>query len=149
RVDYCLTVNGIDPERARRLLEGAMEPVELWFQQPGDNPELARKLQEAGCQPERFGYWWKWFPARSRPEASGLNLDGDMVLVREPAWFERWRIGDRRPKVTSHPGCIPETYGRYADWVDERHLYSGLLALPPRFDWNARLHDVLDARPLG
>lgn len=51
RVQYCLTANGISPERARRVLDWAARPVELRMQSPDDNPHLAAALQHAGCAP--------------------------------------------------------------------------------------------------
>jgi hypothetical protein len=147
RVQYCLAANGIPPDRARRVLEWAAQPVELWMQSPKDNPELASALQNAGCAPNRFGYWWKWFPARICPDAPEMVLDGDMILVRKPSWFARWTAGAGEIRVTADPRC--GTYGQYKDRVDDRRLYSGLLCFPPRFDFHSRLLSVLRTRPLA
>jgi protein-L-isoaspartate O-methyltransferase len=146
RVDYCLTANSIDADRARRVLASSAQPVELWFQSPDDNAALADRLRAANCSPGRFGYWWKWFPGRLRSNAPEIVLDGDMVIAREPPWFERWRSGENSVWVTEDPLCT--TYGQYQDLVDSRRLYSGLLAFPPGFDWNSRLLEVLAERPL-
>jgi hypothetical protein len=77
-VDYCLCTQGIDAERARNILEWATQPVEWWPVSEEDNTQLAMLLDQAGCEPENFGYWWKWFPERVRPEAPEWILDGDM-----------------------------------------------------------------------
>jgi hypothetical protein len=119
RVGYCLSTNGIDPDRARRVVEWAVRPVELHVQSPDDNAELAAALLGAGCSPERFGYWWKWFPARVRPSAPEMVLDGDIVIVRPPPWFERWLAGGGEVRVTADPRC--RTYGQYKDLIDARH----------------------------
>ncbi len=92
-VDYCLAINNIDVDRARRVVEWAAQPVHIWSQAPEDNPPLADALDLAGCPPERFGYWWKWFPARVRPLAPEWVLDGDQTIVGKPPWFDVWAAG--------------------------------------------------------
>jgi hypothetical protein len=67
--------------------------------------------------------------------------------VAEPPWFARWLRGEPTVWITQDPECT--TYGQYGDLVDARRLYSGLLAVPPGFDFNARLLDVLERRPLA
>lgn len=150
RVDYCLTANGISAERARAILAWAAQPVELWMQQPSDNPELAAALGQADCLPERFGYWWKWFPERVRPDAPEWNLDGDMVVVRPPAWFEAWVAG-RDPVRVAQDLVAPRAdcvYGSYLDLPDDRRLYSGLVSLPPGYRYMHRMLEILRRQPL-
>ncbi len=93
-VDYCLCTNGIHPERAREILSWAAQPVEWWPLAPADNPPLRDRLSAAGCPPEHFGYWWKWFPERVRPHGPEWILDGDMVVTGKPTWFGT--LGDGR-----------------------------------------------------
>ena len=112
-VDYCLCTIGIGADRVRKVLEWASEPVEWWPLSEDDHPQLAKRLMQAGCPPERFGYWWKWFPERVRPGAPEWILDGDMVITGKPEWFDRWVQGKDVLRVSQDDLCEPERmYGR-------------------------------------
>ena len=76
-----------------------------------------------------------------------MVLDGDIVIVRQPPWFERWLAGEGEVRITADARC--RAYGQYKDLIDARRLYSGLLAFPPRFDFQVRLLSVLRVRPLA
>jgi len=150
-VDYCLCTNGIGAARARSILEWASQPVEWWPLSPDDNPALAGALMAAGCPPEHFGYWWKWFPERVRPDAPEWILDGDMVITAAPSWFEQWASGNDTCRVTQDDRWPMEyLYGRYVELVgEESRLYSGLVSLPPRLRYMPDLLTVLAAKPLS
>jgi hypothetical protein len=149
-VDYCLAINNIDMARARNIVEWAAQPVHIWSQAPGDNPGLTRALNLAGCPPERFGYWWKWFPSRIRPNAPEWVLDGDQVVVRKPPWFDDWASGSRVVRVAQDDVSDPlKIYGQYTQRVcREQQLYSGVLCLPPDFDFFAPMLAILVDDPL-
>jgi len=151
QVDYCLCTNGMPAERVRRILSAASQPVEWWRQSPGDHPGLARRLKKAGCPPERFGYWWKWFPARVRPTAPEWIMDGDMVVVRAPSWFEKWREGTDCCRISQDDSKkCPDMYGNYQGLVsDKLRIYSGLASLPPRMDLSRAIESVLRDHPLS
>jgi hypothetical protein len=149
-VDYCLCTAGLPADRVRDILAWATEPVEWWPLSPADNPELAAILLEAGCRPEHFGRWWKWFPERVRPDAPEWILDGDMVVTAKPSWFSAWLEGIDRLRV-SNVGAAPleEIYGDYLDFVDrEKRLYSGLMSLRAGQRYMPHVVDILKAQPL-
>jgi hypothetical protein len=150
-VDYCLAVNNIDMARARRVVEWATQPVHIWCQAPEDNVPLTEALDLAGCPPERFGYWWKWFPPRIRPRAPEWVLDGDETIVSKPPWFEAWAAGYDDVRVSQDDASVPaRIYGQYAKRVTSHyHLYSGLLSLPPDFDFFEPMLALLVAEPLA
>ena len=149
-VDYCLCTQGLSAARARDVLAWASQPVEWWPVTDRDNPTLARLLTVAGCPPERFGYWWKWFPERVRPNGPEWILDGDMVVTAAPSWFDRWRSGHDGVRVTQDDRAAPPIYGRYAALVDtSRQLYSGLISLPPGLRYMQHLATVLRRQPLA
>jgi SAM-dependent methyltransferase len=148
-VDYCLQVNGLDMARARRVVELAVQPVHIWRQSPEDNRPLSTALDLAGCPVERFGYWWKWFPPRVRPHAPEWILDGDQVLVRRPPWFRAWAAGADGVRVSQEEPDFSYSYGQYVRAVDrDRKLYSGLVSLPPDFDFFSAMLAVLTSQPL-
>lgn len=150
RVDYCLCTHGIDASRARRVLEWAAQPVEWWSIGTGDNAELADHLRRAGCSPERFGYWWKWFPERVRPDGPEWILDGDMVITGAPRWFDAWVCGKDRLRVSQDNREGPHIYGKYSAMVDPAlALYSGLISLPPRLRYMRSMSRVLSRQPLS
>jgi hypothetical protein len=148
-VDYCIAINNISVARARKVIEWSAQPVQILVQSPALNPELARFLQEAACPPWKYGYWWKWFPARVRPNAPELILDGDMVVVRKPDWFDDWRNGRDVIRVSQDDRWDFDLYGQYADLVDpEMRLYSGLISIPPQLDFMKSMIRVLSTKPL-
>src|SRR5664279_6604413 len=141
QVDYCLCTNQLGAERVRSILELATQPVEWWPLSPSDNPVLADTLSAAGCPPEHYGYWWKWFPERTRENAPEWILDGDMVITGAPTWFKPWAQGHDVCRVTQDDRWPLEgLYGSYVAFVDERQrLYSGLISLPPRLRF---MHEI-------
>jgi len=149
-VDYCLCTRGIDAPRARDILSWAAAPVEWWPVSEQDNPVLAEQLTSADCPPARFGYWWKWFPERVRPEGPEWILDGDMVITGKPAWFDSWVGGHDPVRVAQDDrSAVDSIHGRYARHVDPvKKLYSGLVSLPPRLRYMPELTAVLTKQPL-
>jgi SAM-dependent methyltransferase len=149
-VDYCLCTQGINASRVRSILEWADQPVEWWPVSEEDNPELACFLIDAGCPPENFGYWWKWFPERVRPDAPEWILDGDMVITGKPDWYQRWVEGKDIVRLSQDDSESPWIYGKYARLVDtELMLYSGLVSLPPKCRYMPHLAEVLAEQPLS
>ena len=157
RVDYCLCTTGLSAARVREVLAWADQPVEWWPLEPTDNPELAAILTAAGCDPDHFGYWWKWFPERVRPGAPEWILDGDMVVVDPPAWFSAWNSGQDPPRVTQESGRDPSQmteeerskhYGEYGAQVGASRLYSGLVSLPPNLRYMEECLAMLRRQPL-
>ncbi len=148
-VDYCVCSVDVSAARMRAVTAWATQPV-TWFPVGRrDNPHLAARLGAAGCRRDAFGYWWKWFPDRVRPDAPEWILDGDMVVVGRPDWFDDWKAGRDPLRVSQSDDAPPEHSGEYADLIDpERMLYSGLVSLPPGLDYLGDLIALLDRRPL-
>ena len=149
-VDYCLCTNGIDADRARMILGWADQPVEWWPLSEEDNPQLAEILRCAGCRPEKFGYWWKWFPERVRPDAPEWILDGDMVITGKPPWLAAWLKGEDRLRVAQdNRADLERSNGNYYSFIDlSLKLYSGFISLPPGMRFMNRLSEVLAKQPL-
>jgi len=149
-VDYCVCSVDVSARRMRDVTAWASQPVRWFPVGARDNPPLARLLRAAGCRRDDFGYWWKWFPDRIRPDAPEWILDGDMVVVDRPDWFDAWKVGRDPLRVSQSDDAPPEHSGEYADLIDpERMLYSGLVSLPPGLDYLDALVDLLTDRPLA
>jgi hypothetical protein len=148
-VDYCLCTVDLSRRRAAAVAAWATQPVHWWPVRARDHAGLASALRRAGCPRDDFGYWWKWFPARVRPDAPEWILDGDMVVVDRPPWFDAWTAGTDPVRVAQSPGAPLEHYGEYAAQCDrDLMFYSGLVSLPPGVDLGAALLDVLRHQPL-
>ena len=150
-VDYCLCTNDIDAARVRKILEWAVQPVEWWPVNELDNLKLAEVLIKADCPPAYFGYWWKWFPERVRPNAPEWILDGDMVITAIPPWFEQWQSGEDVLRIAQDDFWPPtDMYGNYAEYVNlDLKLYSGLISLPPKMSYIDQFLTILQAQPLA
>lgn len=154
RVDYALlTVPGYPANRAREVLSWATQPVEWRRIDPAaDDPGLANALWSANCSTENFGYWFKWFPERVRPNGPELILDGDMVLTALPRWLDEWAAGRGPVRVSQdgrHDPFLLGGLGIYGDLADARlQLYSGAVALPPGLRYMHLMRKVLQERPL-
>ena len=150
-VDYCLCTAELSPARVRAVLAWAEQPVEWWPLTPLDNAPLSTALMKAGCYPDRFGYWWKWFPERVRLDAPEWILDGDIVITAPPRWFTKWADGHDGTRVTQDDSWdVNDLYGEYLQLVDqERRLYSGLISLPPGLSYISEMFRILDSQPLA
>jgi spermidine synthase len=149
-VDYCICTQGIEADRVRRILEWASQPVEWWPVSEEDNPQLAQLLIEAGCEPTNFGYWWKWFPERVRPDAPEWILDGDMVITGIPDWYRQWLEGLDFVRLSQDGGGHDLIYGRYARLIDkDLRFYSGLASLSPKCKFMPKLMEVVVEQPLA
>ena len=150
-VDYCLCTAGLTASRVRRILAWATQPVDWRALSEEDNAELASVLLSAGCDPFHFGYWWKWFPERVRPAAPEWVLDGDMVITAAPDWFELWRHGFDRLRVSQDDRWpVDNLYGEYVSQVDQSlRLYSGFVSLPPHLRYVPDMLAVLKSQPLA
>ena len=152
RVDYCLCSYGLDAGRVRDVLAWADQPVEWIGISEEDNERLAAVLHAAGCATERFGYWWKWFPERVRPNAPEWILDGDMVVTGIPPWFDDWAAGRDVLRVSQDDRSVADgtnIYGAYEGEVDRAlALYSGLVSLPPGLTYIDDMLDVVCKQPL-
>lgn len=149
-VDYCLCTVDHDETRVRRLLEYSARPVEWWTVTSADHPQLAEALQAAGCPPEKFGRWWKWFPERARLRAPEWILDADLVITQVPPWFAAWRRGENVVRATEDDVWnVHEMYGDYADAGEKGARFCpGLVVVPPHFQYGKLMLDVLRCRPL-
>ena len=146
-VDYCLVTQGIKPDRAREILSWAEQSVEWLPITEIDNTKLAKFLLDAGCKPENFGYWWKWFPERVRINAPEWILDGDMVIVARPPWFSDWKAGADPIRVTEN--LEEQLYGEYSNHINSSsRLYSGLISLPPKIHYLKAVTALLKTQPL-
>ena len=150
-VDYCICTAGLSASRVRRILEWATQPVDWLPLTPAHNPELAQVLLSAGCDPDHFGYWWKWFPERIRPDAPEWVLDGDMVITAAPTWFDAWKNGSDTLRVAQDDRWPAEgLYGEYISQVDlSLKLYSGLISLPPGIRYMPKMLEILTNQPLA
>jgi predicted O-methyltransferase YrrM len=150
-VDYCLLTQGISPDRARKVLSYSDSPVEWRVVSKADNPALSHFLQEANCDEENFGYWWKWFPERIRPNAPEWILEGDMVITDRPPWFEAWAEGSdvARMSTTNEVPGVDHIFGEYEHLVNPNStFYSGIVSLPPGDRYQDEITKILNHQPL-
>src|SRR5262249_7912561 len=90
------------------------------------------------------GVAWKLSPARAFPDDHELALDNDVVLWDMPRAIHGWLCG-RASVVLAED--VRACFGRFAPLCGTRPLNTRLRGLPPGFDLDGALCDVLTRVP--
>ena len=74
-----------------------------------------------------------------------------MVITAAPDWFEAWRHGVDKLRVSQDDRWpVEDLYGEYVSQVDQSlRLYSGLVSLPPHLRYVPDMLAVLKSQPLA
>ncbi len=91
------------------------------------------------------GVVWKMAPLRLFPESFELSLDNDCILWAMPSAMQDW-LNDSNSCLLA--ADVTAAFGAFSDVCDKTPLNSGIRGLPPNFDLEAALKDVLARNPV-
>lgn len=137
---YRVYVNTIPLARARAMTGVVPARIE-WHEAPRDPPPwLAAALGPDMAE----GVAWKLLPTRAFPGDHELALDNDVVLWDVPAAVRDWLDG-RASFVLAED--VRPSFGRFAELCGSRPLNSGVRGLPPGFELDTALRELLARHP--
>lgn len=141
RARYAVYVNSIPIERAQARCGPVPVDVE-WRDATGRTPAwLAAHLDDGYAE----GVAWKLAPPRAFPDRHELALDNDVILWRLPGAIARWLA---RADACVVAEDVRACFGQFADLCGDGARNLGIRGVPPGFDLDAALRDVLAARPV-
>ena len=88
------------------------------------------------------GVAWKLIPVRLFPRLHELSLDNDVILWALPPAMRDWLNADD-PRACLMAADVQPALGQFAEHCRHRALNSGVRGLPPGFDMEQRLKDML------
>jgi hypothetical protein len=138
RAEYIVCVNTIDVDTAREHV-GLIEQLVTWHDSSHDvpswlQPYLDPKMAE--------GVAWKLAPVRLDENCHTLSLDNDVILWRLPESIREWLDEDDALLIAED---VRACHGKFARWCGPEPRNSGIRGLPPTFDAESRLQDLLRA----
>jgi hypothetical protein len=140
---YLVYVNTVSPEAAQSRTGTLPGEVE-WCSADSEIPVFLRPHLDAGMAE---GVGWKLVPVRSDPERHTLALDNDCILWELPAALEAW-LASRDPGDCVLAEDVVPSFGQFAPHCGTVALNSGIRALPPGFDLEAALRQILTLVPV-
>ena len=140
---YAVCFNSIPLERARALTGDVPDQV-IWHEASGDFPEFLRHHFDEGMAE---GVGWKLAPLRFFPDRFELSLDNDCILWRLPTAVRQW-LDDGDPHCCLLAEDARAMFGQFEQLCGSEPRNAGIRGLPPGFDLEAALKDVLRARPV-
>lgn len=140
--EYVVCVNSLPLKEARARTGPVPEAIQ-WRDVTAEVPAFLRERFDAGMAE---GVGWKLAPLRCFPERFELSLDNDCILWEVPEAVQRWL------EETDAPGClvaedVRACFGRFSHLSGPEPRNLGIRGLPPGFDLEAALREVLDAVP--
>lgn len=140
--EYVVYVNTRDMADARART-GETPSWVAWRQASRDDmPAFLSAHFDAGLAE---GVGWKLIPLRSFDGRHELALDNDCILWECPAAVERWLT---EPDATLVAEDVRACFGRFATACGHAPRNSGIRGVPPTFDLEAALREVLRRTPV-
>lgn len=136
--EYIVCVNTIPLAEARRRT-GEIPGRVGWRDTDHALPASLAALLDAGLAE---GAGWKLAPLRCFPGRHEISLDNDCILWDMPAGMDRWLRGEK-PGQCLMAEDVRACFGRFAELCGPEARNAGIRGLPPGFDFEAALHEVL------
>lgn len=134
--DYAVCVNTI-PVDSARFQTGAVPDRICWL----DAGRLAPAWLKTNTDPLMAeGVAWKFAPVRLFPDRYEIALDNDVILWDLPQAM-RWWLDDGRGCLMAED--VQRCFGQFAGACDCGPLNSGIRGIPPGFNLEERLREML------
>jgi hypothetical protein len=139
RAAYAVCVNTISVEQAKGRTGDVPEGI-VWHDVTGDVPAFLKgRLDEQMAE----GVGWKLAPVRMFPDRYEVSLDNDCILWDVPGAMRQW-LCDAEPKRCLIAEDVRACFGQFSELCGSGARNSGIRGLPPGFDLEAALCDVLE-----
>lgn len=139
---YVVYVNSMPVEEARRRT-GAVPAAVEWRPAPREIPPILRAHLDSHMAE---GVAWKLLPLRTFPDRLELALDNDVILWREPEAIRLWRT--ERPDACVVAADVTASHGAFSELCGPEPRNSGIRGIPPDFDLERALAQVLQRVPV-
>jgi hypothetical protein len=140
---YAVCVNSV-PVQDARARAGELPQGILWHDANNDIPAFIREHLDPG---KAEGAGWKFAPVRLYPEHFELSFDNDCILWEMPAAIHEWlERGDARACVTAED--VRPCFGQFEAFCGPEARNGGIRGLPPGFDLEGALKDLLRRNPV-
>jgi hypothetical protein len=137
---YAICLNTV-PLSAAKARTGELPPACGWHEVTRELPPRIEELLDSGMAQ---GAAWKLAPLRLFEDRHELSLDNDCILWAVPEAIHRW--------LETSGGCcllaedVRACFGQFAALCGEAPRNAGIRGLPPGFDLEQALVDVLRAQ---
>lgn len=133
---YVVCVNCIDIDTARQRVGLAAQLVR-WHDSSQDIPSWLEPYLDSNMAD---GVAWKLAPVRLDSDSYTISLDNDVILWRMPESIRDWLNEDDTLLIAED---VKACHGRFAQWCCPEPRNSGIRGLPPRFDAEKKLQELL------
>ncbi len=138
RSRYVVCVNSISVDWAKQQSGAVPEGVE-WL----DNTQLAPKWLAAHVDEGMAeGVIWKMAPVRLFPDLREISFDNDVVLWSIPSAMKQW-LACKEESTCLMAEDVGRALGQFSPLCDERPINSGIRGVPPGFDLEGRIENLL------
>jgi hypothetical protein len=135
---YGVCVNSLPLERARAQTGSLPEGV-VWHEATGEVPRFLQSRFDDGMAE---GVGWKFAPLQFFRDRYELSLDNDCILWEVPEAIRRWlEEADGRTCVAAED--VLACFGQFAPYCPAEPRNGGIRGLPPGFDLEAALEEIL------
>lgn len=140
---YAVCVNSIPVDQARARVGDVPEGI-VWHAATREIPRFLRAHFDEGMAE---GVGWKFAPLRFFPDRFELSLDNDCILWAVPQAIRQW-LAEADPKRCLAAEDVLACFGQFADLCGPEPRNGGIRGLPPGFDLEAALRQLLARRPI-
>jgi hypothetical protein len=142
---FVVCVNSLPLDQVR-VLTGDIPKEVIWHKSTAN--ELPAFLLDHLDTGMSEGVSWKFAPVRAFPRRYELSLDNDCILWEMPTAIRRWL------ETTDTQTCIlaedvRACFGQFASLCRPEPRNSGIRGLPPGFDLEGALRQVLEMQPVA
>jgi hypothetical protein len=139
---YAVCANNVPLDRARART-GELPAQVRWIDATGALPGfLAAHLDDSMAE----GVGWKFAPLQLFPDRHELALDNDCILWEMPEAIRRW-LDDDDPCRCVIAEDVRPCFGQFARLCGPEPRNSGIRGLPPGFDLEGMLRQLLAEQP--
>jgi hypothetical protein len=140
--EYAVCVNTVPIDVARRRTGPIADAARFLDAGTSMPPAIARHFDDAYAE----GVGWKYAPLRVFPDRHEIALDNDCVLWAMPEAVRRWLDDDGTALLCAED--VKRCFGQFDGLCAPGARNAGLRGMPPGFDLEAAILDVLAARPV-